>query len=175
MPRFRLPGLLTRFDGRVLRIAPTMPLAAPASTSEAAPIDELLDWCRAEPQRPFLSLNRPTNPAIDWPTTLEHLQRRLDGDLSLQALPPGWRRWALRLKVKACDTLPARWRPFDAPWDAGYLADDPDVRQALADFRPRRPTLMVAEPMSEGHLQSCVDVLRTNASAFAWPVRLILP
>ncbi len=81
---------------------------------------------------------------------------------------------ALRLRVKLADALPARWRPADAPWDAGYLADDPAVRAALRQFRPRRPTLIVSDPMPEAALQASLEALHAAAPGFARPVRLLV-
>jgi hypothetical protein len=167
-------GLLARFDTRVLRVAPPRPLPD-VRPDEALPLAALRAWCLAEPARRFAVQALPPAPGVDLPRALEALQRDLDGDFQLRALPPGWPRISLRLRVKAVDALPTRWRPMDAPWDAGYLADGLAVRAALAQFLPRRPTLMVADAMTEAALRVAVDALTSAAPQFRWPVRLIVP
>lgn len=166
-------GLFARFDTRVLRVAPLRPLAA-VQAADAAPLVALRDWCLAEPQRRLAWRPAEAAPGVDLARALEALQRELDGDFQLQALAPGWPRLALRLRVKLADALPARWRPADAPWDAGYLADDPAVRAALRQFRPRRPTLIVSDPMPEAALQASLEALHAAAPGFARPVRLLV-
>ncbi len=168
------PRWLARFDTRVLRVAPLQPWTD-VRPEEALPLAALRAWCLAETNRPWAVRSVAPVPGLHLPRALEALQRDLDGDFLLRSLPPGWPRLALRLRVKAVDTLPARWRPADAPWDAGYLADDAGVRAALPHFRPRRPTLMVADAMPDAALRAAVDTLAAAAPLFRWPVRLIVP
>lgn len=165
-------GLLARFDARVLRLSPLRPLA-PVGVVDAAPLAALRDWCRAEPQRRLATRAVEPLPGVDLACALEALQRELDGDFRLNALAPGGPRLALRLWVKGLDALPARWRPASAPWDAGYLADAPEVRSALRHFRPRRPTLIVADPMPAAALRASIEALQAASLGFARPVRLL--
>lgn len=168
------PNLLARFDATVLRVAP--PRALPdVRPDEALPLAALRAWCLAEPAQRLAVHALPPAPGVDLARALEALQRDLDGDFQLRALPPGWPRLALRLRVKAADALPARWRPTDAPWDAGYLADTPAVHAALPGFRPRRPTLIVADAMPEAALRAAIATLAAAAPSFRQPVRLLLP
>lgn len=168
------PSWLARFDATVLRVAPAQPLPE-VGPEEALPLAALRAWCVAEPTRPWAVHAVTPLPGLNLARALEALQRDLDGDFLLRSLPPGWPRLALRLRVKVADALPARWRPQDAPWDAGYLADNPGVRAALAQFRPRRPTLMVADAMPDAALRAAIDTLNAAAPQFRWPVRLIVP
>ena len=168
------PRLLARFDGAVLRVAPAQPLPE-VRPEEALPLAALRAWCLAEPTRHWAMQAVTPLPGLDLARALEALQRELDGDFLLRSLPPGWPRLGLRLRVKAADALPARWRPRDAPWDAGYLVDDAGVRAALPHFRPRRPTLMVADAMPDAALRAAIDTLAAAAPQFRWPVRLVVP
>jgi hypothetical protein len=170
--------LLSRYDTRALRVEPLHPLDA----SPVMPAPALHAWClsgldldRARGQAPrcplALGLLADDDPALA--RQLEALSRELDGDRLLRALPGAAARWRLKLRVKAQDL--AAWRPrrADDVWDSGYLADEAEALAALAAFRPRRPTLMVADPMPLAALQARVAVLAAAAPAFAHPVRLI--
>ncbi len=167
-------GLGARFNTRVLRVAPLRPLAE-VQAAEAAPLSALRAWCLEAPQQRLAVRAVESAPGLDLARALEALQRELDGDFQLRALAPGWPRLALRLRVKLADAVPARWRPAGAPWDAGYLADDPAVRAALRQFRPRRPTLIVADPMPADAWRASLDALNAAAPGFTRPVRVLAP
>jgi hypothetical protein len=165
-------GWLARYDQRVLRVAPRRPLPD-VTLAEAEPLAAWRDWCRAEPARHWAVRRVVLPEGVDGERALEALQRELDGDFLLRAQRWEPARCALRAAVKAVDALPGPWRPRYAPWDAGYLADDPAVRAALGAFRPRRPTLIVADPMPEAALQASLEALAAASPAFTRPVRLL--
>jgi hypothetical protein len=171
-------SLLSRFDDRALRVEPLHRLDA----STAVPAPALRDWCLAGLDRGRARRVPPNCPlalglvADDSPWTsagLEALCRELDGDRLLRALPGAAARWQLKLRVKAQDL--AGWRPrrADDIWDSGYLAATADVLAVLPGFRPRRPTLMVADPMPLAALQARLAALAAAAPRFAHPVRVI--
>src|SRR5690606_37931883 len=107
---------------------------------------------------------------------VEALMRELDrnGELAqagarsrLAALP-------LRLAVKAREL--AWWRPRHArqAWDTGYLRGTPESLARLADFRPRRPTLMVVQGLSAAEQTQALRTLQGAQAHYRHPVRLLL-
>ncbi len=140
---------LARFDERALR----PPIAGPGGV----PAD-LLNWCRTG------------DPRFAWrdcsasPDELNALMRELDGDRALQALASAAARWQVRLGLKLREAM--GWRRADDPWDAGHLRE----LDALLQFEPRRPTLIVADASQ----QAARELLATRAPLFCQPVRLLL-
>ena len=174
-------SLLSRYDTGALRVAP---LAARPGAQAASPasLHALRHWCLAGLEPGSARRDRPRVPLAlgllpdAGPATarcLEALSRELDGDRLLRALPGAAARWRLKLRVKAQDMAWWRARRADDIWDCGYLADPPAVLAALTAFRPRRPTLMVADPMPRASLQARLAALATAAPRFAHPVRVL--
>lgn len=172
-------ALLSRYDLDTLRVEPALPLPTSAPRLEA--VEALRAWCRQG-----LDLDRPQSQGPRVPLALglvadtprlgpalEALCRALDGDDQLRALQGAAARWRLKLRVKAQDLAGWRHRRADDIWDSGYLADTPSVLHALQAFQPRRPTLMVADPMSLAALQARWQALQARAAGFGHPVRLL--
>ncbi len=143
-------SLFARYDLAALR---------PPRVNGSTPPAELLAWClqaRAE--------------GLAWRETaaeddeLDALMRELDGDRALQPLDSSAARWRLRLGLKLREGLGLR-RTGD-PWDAGWLRD-PD---ALLQFEPRRPTLIVA-----GNEQAVArELIAARQLLWRQPVRLLI-
>ncbi len=139
-------SLLARYDLNALH---------PPRVNDAKPPAELLAWCR-QPEPVW----RETNARDD---ELDALMRELDGDRRLQALAPG-ARWRWRLGLKLRERLGPR--RADDPWDAGWLRG-PD---ALLQFEPRRPTLIVA-----GSEQAVArELIAARQPLWRFPVRLLI-
>ena len=164
--------LLTRFNLAVLRVAPLQP-----PTGAPYPLPHLSHWChqgsaavrgRVKQRLAVAVLDGASSASV------EAFMRQLDGDTALRALPNRLSQQALRLRVKAHDAM--WWRPRQPtdPWDCGYLANTPTVRQALAHFRPRRATLMVADAMPTEVLQAHLATLRAQAPHYRHAVRLLV-
>lgn len=139
-------GLLSRFDSAALR---------PPAASDAVPPPELLAWCRRDDEA---FAWRPTEASA---AELDALMGELDGDRRLRALgaAAGWR-WRLALKLREALGL----RRGSDPWDAGSATSS----DALLNFLPRRPTLIVS------HEPAARLTLAARAPLFRWPVRLLL-
>jgi uncharacterized membrane protein YhfC len=54
------------------------------------------------------------------------------------------------------------------------MLDSPAGQQALGTFRPRRPTLLVAERISPAALQAGLPLLKMQAAAQRLPLRLLV-
>lgn len=140
---------LARFDTRAL---------CPPALSDAGVPAALLAWCRSGSE-PFAWRHCDTELAA-----LDALMRELDGDRALQALPGAAARWRLRLGLKLRESLGRRHA--DDPWDAGHLRD----LDALLQFEPRRPTLIVAG--ADQH--AARELLAARSPLFRQGVRLLL-
>jgi hypothetical protein len=165
-------ALTARFDTAVLQPPPaTLPWPPAAAETFAA----LRDWClsgavpqRTEPLR-IASLVGPE--AAVHELALQLCWER-DGSLQMQGLGT-LGRIGLRLRTQARDVLDAQPRPGDA-WDAGCLNANAAGLQALDEFLPRRPTLIVVEAPSAATLQTVRQVLARRCAAGSRPVRLLV-
>jgi hypothetical protein len=178
-----LSTFIARYDAQLLR-PPATPLAggaaAPLAPAERDLQDHLLAWCRhgcgdglSVPPQP-LSIALLTGAAADAQQPLvEDLALRLDGTYDLQAAGSRWRQRLFRLRVKWDECR--WWRPrAAAPWDSGYLIDSTDAMARLAHFRPRRPTLIVAQGLADTPLRDTLRTLAACRTHFAQPVRLLV-
>ncbi len=150
-----------RFDSQVLRVSPLHQL--PSVALDAALAQRLRAWC--ESALPFAVAPAPADAA-----QLEAFLRELDGDALLRRLSKP-RGLLLRLRVKTQDLWPGRQRQAGDIWDCGYLSAD--AVAALADFRPRRPTLIVTDPMPEALLRQVQQCLAAIAVAQGPALRLL--
>ena len=169
------PALLARFDTAVLRPPPA---DTPWPPADRARFEALRDWCLsgAVPvMTPALAIAQLAGDGDGDASRELALQLCLerDGSLQLRALGATGR-MALRLKTKLHDLMPARALRPDDPWDTGSLIASAAGLQALASFRPRRPSLIVAEGLDRPVLQRVVDTLVQGQAAWAWPVRLLV-
>lgn len=182
-PRRLLATLFARFDGSVLHVAPPGQPAAPLQMPTAAQHRRwapLLGWCMSGavgergPQTRLSVALWPAQPGSPDAALIEAFSRHLDGSHQLLAaggaLAGGW----LRLRVKACDV--AWWRPRRPtdPWDCGYVVNEAAARDALARFRPRRATLMVAMGWSQADLDDTLAQLLRSSAHSAHPVRWLV-
>jgi hypothetical protein len=179
-----LSTFIARYDTGLLR-----PPATPAGGAAAAPLappeqalqDHLLAWCRhgagdgrSVPPQP-LSIAVLTGAAADAQQALvEDLALRLDGTYDLLAAGSRWRQRLFRLRVKWDECRWWRPRAAAAPWDSGYLINSAGATARLAHFRPRRPTLIVAQGLADTPLRDTLRTLATCRTHFAQPVRLLV-
>lgn len=165
--------LLARFDGAVMRVESTRPIAEGAGARHAlAPATwaALQAWCSTGERFALATLAQ--GPPAERAGLVEAFSRRLDGSDQLAAAGGALAGLLLRLRVKGQDAMWWRQRQPSDPWDAGYLIGEP---QALRAFRPRRATLMVAEPDLDGAaLSEAVQTLAANSAGFHQPVRLLV-
>lgn len=187
-------ALLARYDGDAMCATPPAPFAmrwtGPLGERQQLAWQGLARWClagagsgRSPVWQPWALPDVPQRFAIGLllgasGTGKSHLaeafSRHLDGDDRLQALPSrvARLRWRLQLKWQDCQWWRAR-RPED-PWDCGYLVEGAAIQQRLAAFRPRRPTLMVADALAPQTLQACILTLQAQQGDFGQPVRLLV-
>lgn len=146
-------SLASRFDLRALA-----PPAAATPEAEAAQFTRdpetwqaLMHWCRqpATQALPAARL-RSEGDAAALRAWADALARQLDGGTALDALPGGWPKLALRLRVKWQDLRAA----VPTVWDAGWLRSEPQALDHLARrWRPRRPTLLLADAADAAQAQ----------------------
>jgi hypothetical protein len=189
------PTLIARFDEEALRSAPPAQMglqwAGPLGPVQQAAWAALAAWCQAGTgtgRSPFW------NPWVlpDVPERLslavlvgengggkshlaEAFARELDRNEELAARSTRLRAsaWALKLKVKWNELWWWRPRHPQQPWDCGHLVEDPAALGKLAQFRPRRPTLLVADELGADSLDRAVQWLSAARVDFRHPVRLL--
>lgn len=176
--------LAARFDLQAL--AP--PAAAPAEheaaqfTRDPESWQALCDWCRAASDSPLPAARlgmQAAGSAADLRAWADALARHLDGGSALDALPSGWPRLALRLRVKWQDLQAAWGAPAGRSaqvlgasviWDAGWVRAEAAALDHLARrWQPRRPTLLLADAGAAADgglaLAQALDALRERLSA----------
>lgn len=168
--------LSARFDLRALE--PPLPLAEPAlqAAQAHAAWPGLLAWCHQPARWAVRTLPGDTGLAGEAGTDLAHaLCLVVDGSLQLRACRGAAARLALRLRTKINDVALGRPRQPADPWDAGWLRPGREGLQALAQFTPRRPTLLVAGPaLGRAHQQEAEALLRARQAQALQPLRLLL-
>ncbi|WP_382163324.1 hypothetical protein [Hydrogenophaga sp. ANAO-22] len=166
-------ALAARFDGTVLRVEPAQAIeasSAPAAAMRQAAETALAAWCFSGTRFAVATLVQ--GPVAERAGLVEAFSRRLDGSDQLAAAGGALAGLWLRLRVKGQDAMWWRARQPSDPWDAGYLTGEPSAWRA---FRPRRATLVVAEPGLDGAaLAEAVQILASNSSRFHQPVRLLV-
>ena len=189
-----LATLSARYDGAVLRDAthasPDAPTGHP--TQHARTTAALRAWCergsgdgRAPLWRPWVLPAMPEplsvarwapGAAAPAPGLVEGLMRALDrnDELATRAARSRGAALQLRLVVKAREL--AWWRPRhpQQAWDTGYLRGTPESLARLADFRPRRPTLVVLQGLAAADQARALSALQGAQAHFRHPVRLLL-
>jgi hypothetical protein len=98
----------------------------------------------------------------------------IDGSDQLQALPSDAQRLAWRVQIKLAECLWWRGSDTQAPWDAGYVRSEMQAQPLLAQFRPRRPTLVVAACWSAPALAHLLRHWSLHSTAFDHAVRLLV-
>lgn len=193
-----LATLSARYDGAVMRDAPpaaahTAAIDLPGTAAQHARTSAALRaWChrgsgngRAPLWRPWALPELPEAlsvarwaPAAATPAQplVEALMRELDRNGELAALAARSRLAALRLRLAVKAHELAWWRPRhpQQAWDTGYLRGTPASLARLAEFRPRRPTLMVAQNLAAADLAQALSTLQTAQVHYRHPVRLLL-
>lgn len=166
-------SLAARFDGAVLRVEPAQAIEAsraPAPATRQAVEAALQAWCFSGARFAVATLVQ--GPPAERAALVEAFSRRLDGSDQLAAAGGALAGLLLRLRVKGQDAMWWRTRQPSDPWDAGYLAGEPAAWRA---FRPRRATLVVAEPGPDGAaLAEAVQILAAHSGGFHQPVRLLV-
>ncbi len=104
---------------------------------------------------------------------IEALARQLDRDDELAALAARSKRQAIALKlaVKWQELWWWRARHPRQAWDCGWLRGDV---AALARFSPRRPTLVIAQGVSDFAVETAVQHLLAGHLGYRHPVRLLV-
>jgi len=188
--------LFARYDGELMRSPP----ATEPGSKRLGPLDAaqqrawaaLESWCRAgvgDGRSPFW---RPRQlPDVPERFSLaamvggnsagrSHLAEtfalHLDRNDELAALSADSRLkgWCLKLAVKWHELWWWRKRHPRQPWDCGYLLEHPAAMARLAHFRPRRPTLIIADELRDGSLEQVLQALGTAKADFRHPVRLLV-
>jgi hypothetical protein len=168
--------LLTRFDDTRLRaIQPSAGMLRKCPLTQAL-VDACVlgagpairpwwrPWARPHIARPFALLR------VDDVAVAHRVCLRLDGTWLMRDAGSELARLVVRLRSKWADA--AWWRPLRAadPWDAG-VADRP---ASLADFRPRRATLIVIETPLDEAGQFALAQLEAQAGSLPRAVRVLL-
>ncbi len=167
----RLGTLLARFDGAVLRVEPAQAVGHCPAPPVATAIEAALQaWCFTGARFAVATLQ---GPPAERAALVEAFSRRLDGSDQLAAAGGALAGLWLRLRVKGQDAMWWRARQPSDPWDAGYLTGEAAAWRA---FRPRRATLVVAEPgLDDAALAEAVRILAANSGGVHQPVRLLVP
>lgn len=190
------PTLIARYDGALLRppagAEPGLQRAVPQGAEQRV-WAALQAWCLAgmgEGRSPFWQPWRlpdmaqrlgvavlvapPDGAGAARPVVA--FARHLDRDDELAALSAESRLKGLRLKlaVKWHELWWWRKRHPRQPWDCGYLIDDPAMLVRLARFRPRRPTLIIADALRGDALAQALRVLGAAQVDYRHPVRLLV-
>ena len=190
------PTLIARYDGHALQPLPAaqpgLPQAGSPGATQQRAWATLESWCQAgtgDGRAPFwrpwqlpdmpepLSLAVMTTGDSDGASRLvvafaRHLDR--DDELATLAAVSRLRGWRLQLAVKWNELWWWRKRHPRQPWDCGLLVDSPDAAGRLTHFRPRRPTLIVADAWRGDHLAALLQVLAAAQADYRHPVRLLL-
>lgn len=191
-----LATLSARYDGAVMRDAPPADPAVaadtdPADAAQTSDLDAALRaWCehgsgdgRAPLWRPWALPDLPEPlrvarwaPGAGPPARVEALMRELDRNAELATLAARSRLASLRLRLAVKWRELRWWRPRhpQQPWDTGYLRGGAQAQAQLARFRPRRPTLMVAQGLPEAELAQVLAALQTAQAMYRHPVRVLL-
>ncbi|WP_341645187.1 hypothetical protein [Thauera sp. SDU_THAU2] len=82
--------------------------------------------------------------------------------------------WQLKLATKWHELWWWRKRHPRQPWDCGYLMENSAAMARLARFRPRRPTLIIADQLRGSSLEQALQALNGAASDYRHPVRLLV-
>jgi len=190
------PTLVARYDGQALMPPP----AAQQGLQQAGPLDmaqqhawtALQSWCQAgtgDGRTPFwhpwrlpdmperLGLAVMAGRDGDGASRLvAAFARHLDQDDRLAALSAVSRLkgWRLKLAVKWNELWWWRRRHPRQPWDCGYLVEGPAAQDRLAYFRPRRPTLIVADALRGDSLEPVLQALAAAKADYRHPVRLLM-
>ncbi len=174
------PGFLRTLSARydLQALEPPLPLDEPAlqAAQAHAAWPGLLAWCHQDSHWAVHSLPGDTGLAEGARVDLAHaLCLVVDGSLQLRSCRGATARLALRLRTKFNDV--AVWRPRQPadPWDAGWLRPGSNGLQALAQFTPRRPTLLVAGPaLGTAHQQEAQAVLLARQARAPHLMRLLV-
>jgi hypothetical protein len=194
----RLPGyigstLLARYDKETLRPEPSaelLPLSGTLSGAQMQARQSLLDWCFAGAGTGHSRVLRPSAlPGVEERLSIavltgsdtigklqlaESLCRELDGSALLEACEGRLAKLRLRVAVKLRECLWWRRRQAGDPWDSGYLREEALARGRVAQFLPRRATLVIADKLPRETLHKAVETLRRRSGKFGHPVRLLI-
>ncbi len=174
------PGWLARFQARFdtqLMLPPDAEVTLAASGCVGGEQLTLTLQALANSRLPFASAHFPLH--ADAPerarqlALLHHQLLDLDGTRQMQSLGGLWRQRAYRLGLKLreanAQVLGPGW-----PWDCGFLRPDVDLVRALAQFQPRRPSLLAAWQLPEAVAETVLHSLQAGTPAGGHPVRLLI-
>lgn len=190
------PTLIARYDGELLR----PPAGADSGLQQAAPLGAaqqrvwvaLQSWYLAgtgDGRAPFWQPWRLPDMAerlgvavlaapdgVGASRLVAAFARHLDRDDELAALSAQSRLKGLQLKlsVKWHELWWWRKRHPRQPWDCGYLVEGSAALVRLARFRPRRPTLIIANALCGDGLAQVLRVLGATKADYRHPVRLLV-
>ena len=164
----RLLTLGASFDGAALR-----PFDANAVLAEPWPA--LRRWCLAGLSGTGLAVGFHASADLDAATRrAAAVALDLDGTRLLQACPNAMARLRLKLAVKLRDAMVWHARgPLDV-WDCGWVSADAGARQALRQFKPRRPTFVVLSLVAPAHISVTLGDLKARSPSFAHPLRVLV-
>ena len=190
------PTLIARYDGELLAppagAEPGLRQATPQGAAEQRVWAALQSWCHAgmgDGRMPFWQPARLPDMAERLGVAVlvggdgegaarlvAAFARQLDRDDELAALSAESRLQGLRLKlaVKWHELWWWRRRHPRQPWDCGYLSEGPAMVVRLAQFRPRRPTLIIANALGGEDLARVLRVLGAAQAHYRHPVRLLV-
>ncbi|QHE88585.1 hypothetical protein [Hydrogenophaga sp. BPS33] len=190
------PVLIASYDDEALHPAPHANMglqwAGPLGPTQQKAWDDLSAWAQAgmgDGHSPFWrpwvlpDVDERFNVAVmegDSGGGKSHLAgsfaRFLDGndELALHAGASKLKAWRYKLLVKWRELWWWRKRHPRQPWDSGYLVEDPAALAQLAHFRPRRPTLILADGLSGRSLEEALRALSAARVDYRHPVRLLV-
>lgn len=190
------PTLIARYDGDLLAppagAEPGLRQATPQGAAEQRVWAALQSWCLAgmgDGRVPFWQPSRLPDMAERLGVAVlvggdgegaarlvAAFARQLDRDDELAALSADSRLKGLRLKlaVKWHELWWWRARHPRQPWDCGYLMDGAGEMVRLARFRPRRPTLIIANALRGDALAQVLRVLGAAKAHYRHPVRVLV-
>ncbi|MDO9439179.1 hypothetical protein [Hydrogenophaga sp.] len=190
------PVLVASYDEEALRPTPPIGMglqwAGPLGATQQAAWAELSAWCSSgigEGHTPFWRPWMLPDVAERFSLCVmvgengggkshlaESFARSLDHHDALAAFAAGSRSkaWRFKLLVKWRELWWWQKRHPRQPWDCGYLVEDPAALVQLSHFRPRRPTLMIADELSGHSLEEALRALIAARVDYRHPVRLLV-
>ena len=160
-------ALGARYDTAALQ-----PFEWPASGGAGPDWPALREWCTAQPALRFAVAR--AGPGEGAAARAAAVALKLDGSVQLHAAHGALGRLAMRLRVKLHDVLGGLAATPGRIWDSGWVPPEPSAWAALAQFKPRRPTLIVMQGLPPGEMQRLLAALQSRSAGFLRPVRVLV-